>query len=252
MRIVGSAWWVQFKLLSRSPFFVGLSLTTPLAFSTISLLMAPRGDPEIVTAIVFGSGLLGAWSATLFGAGESLYMQRFTGTLGMIATSPAGLFRPVVGFALGSATLGVYSIVAVVVWATAVFDVALVVANPVGVVLSLVASFVSLIAIGIVLATYYVLSRQAMAVSNLLEYPVWILCGVLVPASVLWPPLEVLGKILPLGWATEAVRAAVNGGDWLIPSLVAFAISGGYLAIGRGLLVIVETKVRVTGELELR
>jgi len=225
---------------------------TPLAYGTIALLMVGPDNSDSATVIVFGAGLLGAWSATLFGAGESLYMQRFTGTMGMIAASPAGFFRPVIGFALASATLGVYSIVAVALWSAAVFGIQFSVASIGGVFVAVIVALVSLVAIGVVLAGYYVLSRQAMTVSNLLEFPIWIITGVLIPASVLWPPLQWAGKLLPLGWATDAVRAAIAGGDWLAPSLMAIALSGLYFGVAWILLVRVDRLIRITGELELR
>lgn len=252
MRLVFAAWWLQFKLFSRSPFFVSLALLTPIAYVTIALLMTGNGNATETTRVMFGAGLLGTWSTTLFGAGESLYMQRFTGTLTMLLGSPRSLFGPVVGFSLASVTLGLYSIAAVWFWGVAVFHIEIGNANAFGLIVGLLVSLLSLVSLGIVLAAYYVLSRQAMAVSNLLEYPIWIVTGILFPASYLWSWMAWVGKILPLGWAVDVVNRAIVNRSYGLELSIATLLSALFIVFGYVLLKKVDYKVRVSGELVLR
>lgn len=252
MRLVFAAWWLQFKLFSRSPFFVSLALLTPIAYVTIALLMARNGNATETTRVVFGAGLLGTWSATLFGAGESLYMQRFTGTLTMLLSSPRSLFAPVLGFSLASVTLGLYSIVAVWFWSVAVFRVEISNANTFGLIVGLLVSLLALVSLGVVLAAYYILSRQAMAISNLLEYPIWIATGVLFPVSYLWSWMAWSGKILPLGWAVDVINRAIANRPYGLELYIATLLSALFIVFGYILLKKVDYKVRVSGELTLR
>lgn len=243
---------VQAVLLSRSPFFLAVSLAAPIAFSSIVLVMSREATESDRVALVLGSGLLGAWSAVLFGAGESLVMQRFTGTLAVIVGSPAGILRPLVGFSLATVLLGCYSIAAVLVWSAVLFRVI-----PTGVPLAAVAGtlaacLVALTAMSLVLACWYLLSRQGITVSNALEYPIWLVSGVLVPASALAPPLEVIGRLLPLGWAVSALRSAIAGEAFVTDAVIALAMSAVFAAGGLLLLRVVMHRARVTGEIELR
>lgn len=251
MSLIFAAWWLQFKLFSRSPFFVSLALLTPIAYATIALLMAGSENNTKSTYVLFGAGLLGTWSTTLFGAGESLYMQRFTGTLTMLLGSPRSLFAPVVGFSLASVTLGLYSIVAVWFWGVVVFHVKIGNAEAFGLIVGLLVSLLSLVSLGVVLATYYILSRQAMTISNLLDYPIWIVTGVLFPVSYLWSWMAWLGKILPLGWAVEVVNRAITNRPYGFELSVAILLSLLFALLGYLLLKKVEYKVRVSGELSL-
>lgn len=252
VRLVFAAWRLQFKLFSRSPFFVSLALFTPIAYVTIALLMAGNGNASEATHVLFGAGLLGTWSTTLFGAGESLYMQRFTGTLTMLLSSPRTLFAPVVGFSLASVTLGLYSIAAVWFWGVVVFHVKIGNADIFGLIVGLLVSLFSLVSLGIVLAAYYILSRQAMAISNLLEYPIWIVTGLLFPVSYLWEWMAWFGKILPLGWAVDVVSRAIANRPYGFELSVAILLSLLFALLGYLLLKRVDYKVRVSGELVLR
>lgn len=252
MSLIQKSWWLQFKLLSRTPFFMSMAILTPIVYSTIALLLLRQGGRLDATFYIVGSGMMGAWSATLFGAGEALYMQRFSGTLQLIAGSPRRLLWPVVGFSLAAASLGFYSIVAAFGWSIIVFGVPVVVDNWFALVFAVLVALVGLSSLGIVLAAVYVLSRQAMAISNLLEFPIWIVSGLLFPASALWEPLEVIGKFLPVGWGLTAIRGAMFGESYWLELGICGGVSLCYLALGVALLSRVEYAARVTGRLTLR
>ncbi len=251
MRLIYFAWKIQFRLFSRSSFFMSLALLTPVAFVSIALIMARSVGYENPSTILFGTGLLGTWSTTLFGAGESLYMQRYSGTLANIFCAPKNLLLSVFGFSMASATLGVYSILSVWVFGVTVFKVE-VKGDLLGLGLALLISLFSLVSMGIVLAAFYILSRQAMTISNLLEYPIWIITGLLFPISTVAPILGIIGKILPLGWSVEAVKLSLARQSNWQALIVALLMSVGYLLIGVFLMKKVEYKVRVSGDLVLR
>jgi len=250
LRLVFSAWKLQLRLLSRSSFFMSMALLTPVAYGAIALLMSGQGHVSVRVAI--GAGLLGAWSATLYGAAEALFMQRFTGTLEFIVGAPKPLALSVAGFSAASASLGLYSVIAALAVSVVFFSDRLVLVDVWGTVLSLVLSLIGLMAVGMTLAALYVVTRQAIELTNVLEYPVWILCGVLVPASTLWPPLAWLGKTLPLGWSMDGLDAASEGRSPVLPLVVAAVLTMAYFALSVLLLRLVENLSRVKGTLTLR
>lgn len=252
MRLFATAWWVQLRLLSRSPFFMGLVVLQPLAFATIAFFLFGDAPAEQRTLVVLGAGLLGAWSGTLYGAAESIFMQRFTGTLEPIVAAPSSLLVTAYGFAAATASLGAYAIAATWLWAAAAFGVRLHVASPGWLALSMLSALVGLSVLGVALAATYVLTRQAMTLSNLLEYPVWILAGVLVPAAALPDPLRHLGRILPLSWSVDAIERSASGESPVLPLLVSLALSAVGAVGARWLMRRFEHIVRVRGTLSLR
>ena len=67
--------------------------------------------------------------------------------------------------------------------------------------------------LGLLLASTFVLYRNANAFSNLLEYPVWLATGLLVPLSLLPGWVAPISWILSPTWGMRAIREAAFGGD---------------------------------------
>jgi ABC-2 type transport system permease protein len=85
---------------------------------------------------------------------------------------------------------------------------------------------------GLVLASTFVLYRNANALSNLLEYPVWIASGLIFSTAILPTWTRPISWALPPYWGVLALRHAALGGDvWrplamlLVLGVVSIAIS---------------------------
>ena len=86
---------------------------------------------------------------------------------------------------------------------------------------------------GLLLASTFVLLPNANAIDNTLEYPIWLVSGMLVPITVLPGWTGPIGAVLPTTWAARAVRESVTGGGPVWPSLgVCLAISAVCLVAG--------------------
>jgi ABC-2 type transport system permease protein len=66
---------------------------------------------------------------------------------------------------------------------------------------------------GLVLASTFILYRYANALSNLLEYPVWIASGLIFSTSLLPAWTRPVSWCLPPYWGVLAIRHAALGGD---------------------------------------
>jgi ABC-2 type transport system permease protein len=87
--------------------------------------------------------------------------------------------------------------------------------------------------LGLVLASTFVLARSANAFSNLLEYPVWLATGLLVPLSLLPAWVGPISWVLAPTWGIDAIRDAALGGSSAWPELAACAALGiVYLVLG--------------------
>jgi ABC-2 type transport system permease protein len=99
--------------------------------------------------------------------------------------------------------------------------------------LALPVTILSLGMLGLLLASTFVLYRNANAFSNLLEYPVWLVTGLLVPLSLLPGWVEWISWVLAPTWGVEALRNAALGGDQVWPAIGMCALLGAiYLALG--------------------
>ena len=70
---------------------------------------------------------------------------------------------------------------------------------------------------GLVLASTFVLYRNANALSNLLEYPVWIASGLVFSTSLLPSWTRPISWLLPPYWGILALRHAALGGEVWLP-----------------------------------
>jgi ABC-2 type transport system permease protein len=86
--------------------------------------------------------------------------------------------------------------------------------------------------VGFLQAMASVRYRSAWALGTLFEFPVWLICGFLVPLSLLPGWVTPIAWLLPPTWGVAAVRdAALGGNAW--PDIALCLLTGlAYAAIG--------------------
>jgi ABC-2 type transport system permease protein len=120
---------------------------------------------------------------------------------------------------VATSSIGLYSIVATLLWGRLFFGVPLDFAHPLQLAVALPATVLCLGMLGLLLASTFVLARNANAFSNLLEYPVWLATGLLVPLTLLPGWVEPLSWLLAPSWGIEAIRDAALGGGSAWPEI---------------------------------
>jgi ABC-2 type transport system permease protein len=221
------------KSLTVSTFFLLISVLQPLIFASIAFYMWKAGArPGTLLYVALGAGLMGMWSSTLFGSGGAIQFNRWQGTLEVIVAAPASFLVVMLGITMATAAVGLYSIAATLFWGRLLFDVPLHFVHPWLFALALPAAVVGLGLLGLVMASTFVLYRNANAFSNLLEYPVWLVTGLLVPLSLLPGWVEPLSWALAPTWGVRAIREAALGGEALGAIGMCVLLSAVYLALG--------------------
>jgi ABC-2 type transport system permease protein len=214
VRLVWVGWVLQLKMRSRSAFDGFLGVVYPLFFATtIFLMYQQNGRPSALVGAAVGAAVMGVWSAVSTTASASLQQERRQGTLELLVAAPAPFPLVVVPITLAMATLGLYSLVATLVFGRFAFGIHVSFDQPVAFV---VASLVTALAIGIVgflQAVASVRYRSAWALGTALELPIWLICGFLVPISILPGWVRPISWLLPPTWGVAAVRAAALGGS---------------------------------------
>jgi ABC-type multidrug transport system ATPase subunit/ABC-type polysaccharide/polyol phosphate export permease len=233
LRLVGLGWAFHVKRLSRSGFFLLISAVEPVVYASIAFFMFRAGDrPGSLLYAAIGAGMLGVWSTTLTGSGQAITLLRQEGMLELLVAAPVPFLRVLVPITLATATVGLYSLVATLAWGRLLFGIPLGVAHPWLLLLAVPATVVALGLLGVVLASVFVLYRHANALTNLLEFPVYLATGLLVPVAAMPGWVRPLSWLLAPTWGARAIREAVLGGDPL-PAIGACVLLGiAYLGVG--------------------
>jgi ABC-type multidrug transport system permease subunit len=232
-RLLAAGWRFHVKNLSTSGFFLITTVFLPLILATVAYYMFKAGQrPGTLLYVSLGAGVMGIWSSTLFGSGGAIQWQRWQGTLEMLVASPAPFVLILLPLTLATSTIGIYSLVSTLVWGRLLFGVPFTIAHPALFVLSIPVALISLGLLGLLIASTFVLYRHANALSNMLEFPVLFVTGLLVPISMLPGWVHPIGWVLAPTWGVRAIRMSALGGDpWPALGLSA-ALGLAYLVLG--------------------
>ena len=237
LRLFGVGWLFHLKSLTNSLFFILISVLQPIIFASIAFFMVQNGNQSgTLLYVALGAGLMGIWSATLFGSGGAIQWQRWQGTLELLVAAPAPFIMSLLPLTIATSSIGLYSIAATLVWGRIFFGVPLDFAHPLQLAVALPATVLSLGMLGLVLASTFVLARNANAFSNLLEYPVWLATGLLVPLTLLPAWVEPVAWVLAPSWGIRAIREAALGGSAWPEIGMCVGLGVVYLSLGTILL----------------
>lgn len=219
-------------MLLRSSFNSVLGLVYPLFFATVAFFMYRAGSPNALFYASLGASVMGVWSATSTAAGGALQRERWHGTLELLVAAPAHFSLILLPVTVAMSTIGIYSMAATLAWGRLLFGIDMRLEDPLAFVLAVPATVISIGMLGFLLAVSFVRYRTAWALGNLLEYPVWLICGFLVPLSLFPGWVEPISWALAPTWGMNAIReSALGGSPWPDVGLCA-ALGAGYTLAG--------------------
>jgi ABC-2 type transport system permease protein len=238
LRLLGVGWWLQLKMRARSSFDGFLGVLYPIFFATtVFFIYRQNDDQAALVAAAVGASVMGVWSATSTTASSALQRERRQGTLELLVAAPTPFPMLVIPITLSMATIGLYSLVATLLWGRFVFGIPVRVDDVLGFTLAVVATVLAIALIGFLEAVASVRYRSAWALGTAFELPVWLICGFLVPLSQLPAWVRPISWVLPPTWGVAAVKAAALGhSPWVdialcaataaVYGLIAAALSG--------------------------
>ncbi len=253
---VGRSWLFTMKIFLISDFFILTAVVQPIIFATIAFfLFSIGGDAAGEQTLLFaalGTGMMGVWSTTLFGGGGAIAWQRWERTLELLVSAPRRYDLTLLGQTMATASFGFYSMIATLAWGVLLFGMPLSANFPLMLPLALLAAVLGMGVMAMLLATTFVLYRHANALSNLLEYPIWIATGMIVPLAVLPGWLGPISWVLLPTWGMAAIRDAAIGDSppWLAIGMC-LVLAVVYYLMARRILVHVIDKARRDATLNL-
>jgi ABC-2 type transport system permease protein len=191
----------------------------------------------LVPGIVGMTAMFGSTNETM-----SIVWDKSLGVFDRILAAPVSSVSIIIGKTMAGAVMGVISATVLLIIGYALFNVAFANVGAVALII-LLASF-SFTGIGTIISGLASEPREAMMLSNLLRFPMMFLGGVFFSIDAMPTPLPYLARVLPLTYATEALRAVQTGafGVVFMDAAVLFVYTVGTIMFGSGILMRIITR----------
>ncbi|MBN1267133.1 MAG: ABC transporter permease [Anaerolineales bacterium] len=211
-------------------------LVQPVLIALLAIWMLREQAAEHAIFIVIGSGMTGLWSSLLFISGNSINVERWTGTLENLVASPTPLPWVILGKNLAHVTQSLASMVLSYFLAALIFNLKLNIVYPGAFVLSLFLTVLAFVSFGAIIAPIFVMNPGVQGFQNALEFPIYILCGFLFPIAMLPGWTTPFSYALSPYWAARALHGTSSGAldlsevlfSWLM--LVLFSVGSALLS----------------------
>jgi ABC-2 type transport system permease protein len=217
------------------------------------MMYKDSGYNNYVNYVILGSGLTSLWSSICFSSAGDIERERYAGTLENLFCSPSKFTTIVLGKVLANTFLGLSGMMLSLIFTGVFFGAALHVEHSILFVLTFLLMVFSFICVSLVIAPIFTLSKNARALMNCLEYPIFILCGFVFPIDVLPAFIRPLSYILPPTWAVKIIRESSLGiSDYTMfyrEMLILTIISIVYMLMSRVLFLKIDKHTRIKATL---
>ena len=233
---------------------ISLSLVTHVPLAVVLAWIASKGSTSVPIDYLFaGVLLMSIWNRVSIRLGWSITADILIGTYDYIATARTPLAVVLFARALALTALGALSALLPLLTILWISGRPIQVSEPLLLAIGLGIGAFSVLSVAIVFAPLFLLVRGREGFFNVIRPLGVVLGGFFYPVAFLAPGIEFLARLLPAAWAMDAVIIALESeGNTLRGSLnllIALAISFGYLLFAYLLLIRVERRVRVDGNM---
>lgn len=254
MRAIFQTLRLQIKNSFARPTFKFIILFQPIFFSTITYMVyKDSGIESYLSYVVLGSGLLNLWSSIVYSSAGDIERERGMGNLEILSITNVEFIKILYGKILGNTLLGLSSLVSTFCWVAIVFGERLTISHPLLFVVGFLLMIISFMGLATVVGLLFTLSRSARVLMNCMEYPIYILTGMVFPLSLLPKFLLPLSWILAPTWVVKILHLSVNGftnlSEVILPVVVLVSLSAVYYLWGVMLFRYVHDKTRRDGTL---
>lgn len=161
----------QFVILLQ-PFFTGI-----MAY----MIFARSGRSDFLSYVFLGTGLTTMWSAIVFSSAGDIERERWMGNLELLMMSPMDFWYIMLAKVIGNTVLGLLSFALSILYIALFFRVPVQVAHVGPFLIGLLGTLFAFSMLAQCMAGIFTLSRNAAGLMNGLEYPIYLICGLMFP-----------------------------------------------------------------------
>ncbi|MFA6940760.1 MAG: ABC transporter permease [Clostridiaceae bacterium] len=226
----------------------------PLIYTFIlNMMYKDSSYTNYVNFVVLGSGLTSLWSSICFSSAGDIERERYMGTLENLFCSPTKFSVIIIGKVIANTFLGLNGMFLSVIFTRIFFNSSMYIKNGFLFLLCFALMIFSFICIALVISPIFTLSKNARALMNCMEYPIFILCGFIFPTDMLPGFLRYVGYILSPTWAVKILRESSLGISnynlFYREICILLVISVIYLIISRLLFIKIDKNTRIKATL---
>jgi ABC-2 type transport system permease protein len=194
------------------------SMIAPVIFGLVSFELFQGSGPNFLLYAILGAGMMSMWGQTLYGSGWATGQDREFGTLEPTIQSPTPYLYVVLGRVIWNVVSGLLGglIVYFVVVGSAGSPPSI--PDPIGFVALFLFVMLTLAAVGVVFAAFYVYTRYAGFIQNIGEFAFYVGTGCMFPVVLLPFWTNPIALVFPPTWALDALRylaiPGYNGFGW--------------------------------------
>jgi ABC-2 type transport system permease protein len=254
MRPVFGALRVQVEITRHNLMDYYWMLLVPLFALIFMAVLDQSGRSDLLGYALVGPMLVGIGQMGFYVASEVVSRDRESQTLELAVATPAP-FAVIIGArTMLLASLAVIGFVECWLVTRLVFGTTIEIHHPEVLIATLLATIFAAASTAIVTSALFSLTRSARSMQNTITYPIYVLAGVLVPASYLPDWLEPVSKVIFLSWSADLMRDALSDAsmDDVVARLLAVVALGAVALISGSLLLDrMINHLRTTGRLGL-
>ncbi len=209
LRAISAGFKQQAIQFLADPQWIIPSLISPFLMTMVMIFLSSGGttiEGPVVLQAVLGGGVLGMWASSLFSSSSSVSFDRINGTFEPMIGSGTRIIYVLIGRSLWSTFIGLLNAFIVFFIAELMFGAGMHVENPMLFFLTLLMAMLSLSSVGLLISSLFVLTRKGGTISSILEYPLYVLSGALIPIS--WLPgwMQSISVTLAPTWGVDAIK----------------------------------------------
>ena len=184
----------------------------PFAASSVNLeFNSATFSLDLVGFTLIGQLLYSFFTMMLL-SGNTFVREREEGNLEAVLLTPANRMAVLLGGALAGALNYVWLLFGVAISWVIVLNAGIIVTDPLALALSVVLSYLSLVALGMCFEAFFFHSRRGIMYATALQEPIMFLSGLIFPLQSMPSTLLVFSYLLPLTFGLISVRLTLLGG----------------------------------------
>jgi ABC-2 type transport system permease protein len=207
-----SGFGFQVRVLRRSFGEMNVLVTAPLTTLVFLAITRHAGRDDLAPYAVLAPALIVLWGTALLISGEIVARERESGSLEGLVAAPVSFGAVVTGRIAAVTVLSLVGFVESWLAAFLVFGVVVTIWHPVAFVAAVAVTALAMAGTASIMSAVFVLARSARAFQNSLNYPFYVLGGVMVPVSLLPGAalLEPTSRVVFLSWSADLLRDTLN------------------------------------------